>query len=313
MLAQTRVALHPCAMIARRACISAVMGMTVLMAVAARTLHAQAGRSAYAEGMRFMQTGKFADAEKRFERAISLERGVGEYHLQLGRAVGAQAANASVVRQPFMARRIKSEFETAVRLDPSLLDAREGLIQFHLLAPGVMGGDPAEARRQQQEIARRNAMRGHMAQAMLTWRNRDTVGTERALRAAVATAPDSMGPAVALAQRQAAWGRTSAAFETLNGYLARHGESLPARYQFGRLSAMTGEQLPRAEGYLRALLAEPAWPTSQWLPARAAVHARLGDVLRRQGKKDEARLAYNAALALDRELSIAKEGLRALN
>lgn len=276
-------------------------------------LHAQAGRSAYAEGMRFMQTGKFADAEKRFERAISLERGVGEYHLQLGRAVGAQAANASVVRQPFMARRIKSEFETAVRLDPTLLDAREGLMQFHLMAPGVMGGDPAEARRQQQEIARRNAMRGHMAQAMLTWRNRDTVGTERALRAAVVAAPDSIGPTVALAQRQAAWGRTSAAFETLNAYLTRNGTSLAARYQFGRLSATTGEQLPRAEGYLRAVLAVPSWETSQWLPARAAAHARLGDVLRRQGKKDEARLSYNAALALDRELTIAKEGLRALN
>jgi predicted Zn-dependent protease len=274
---------------------------------------AQAGRPAYTEGMRLMQTGKFADAEKRFERAISLEKGVGEYHLQLGRAVGAQTPSASVVRQPFMARRIKSEFETAVRLDPSLIDAREGLMQFHLFAPGVMGGDPAEARRQQREIAQRNPMRGHMAQAMLTWRNRDTVGTERALRAAVAAAPDSVGPAVALAQRQASWGRNAAAFTTLDGYLARHPNDLAARYQFGRLAATTGEQLPRAEGYLRAVIADQSWQPSQWLPSRAAAQGRLGDVLRKQGKKDDARAAYTAALALDRDLTIAKEGLRALN
>ncbi len=277
------------------------------------TIEAQAGRSAYTDGMRLMQTGKFADAEKRFERAISLERGVGEYHLGLGRAVGAQAATASVLRQPFMARRVKSEFETAVRLDPALLDAREGLMQFHLMAPGVMGGDPAEARRQQQEIARRNVMRGHMAQAMLTWRNRDTVGTERALRAAAAVAPDSVGPTASLAQRQASWGRTAAAFTTLGGFLERQPTSLPARYQFGRLAATTGEQLPRGETYLRELLADQSWQNSQWLPSRAAVHARLGDVLRNQGRKEDARAAYNAALALDRELSIAKEGLRALN
>lgn len=276
-------------------------------------LSAQAGRSAYTEGMRLMQTGKFADAEKRFERAISLEKGVGEYHLQLGRAVGAQTPSASVVRQPFMARRIKQEFETAVRLDPSLIDAREGLMQFHLFAPGVMGGDPAEARRQQREIAQRNPMRGHMAQAMLTWRNRDTVGTERALRAAVAAAPDSVGPAVALAQRQASWGRNAAAFTTLDGYLARHPNDLAARYQFGRLAATTGEQLPRAEGYLRAVIADQSWQPSQWLPSRAAAQGRLGDVLRKQGKKDDARAAYTAALALDRDLTIAKEGLRALN
>jgi len=277
------------------------------------TLGAQAGRAAYTEGMRLMQTGKFADAEKRFERAISLEKGVGEYHLQLGRAVGAQTPQASVVRQPFMARRIKSEFETAVRLDPSLLDAREGLMQFHLFAPGVMGGDPAEARRQQREIAQRNAMRGHMAQAMLTWRNRDTVGTERALRAAVAAAPDSAGPAVSLAQRQASWGRTAAAFTTLDSYLVRHPNNLLARYQYGRLAATTGEQLPRAETYLRSVIADQTWQPSQWIPSRAAVQGRLGDVLRKQGKKEDARAAYTAALALDRELTIAKEGLRALN
>ncbi len=277
------------------------------------SLSAQAGRAAYTEGMRFMQTGKFADAEKRFERAISVERGVGEYHLQLGRAVGAQTASASVVRQPFMARRIKSEFETAVRLDPSLLDAREGLMQFHLFAPGMMGGDPAEARKQQREIAARSPMRGHMAQAMLTWRNRDTVGTERALRAAVAAAPDSVGPAVALAQRQASWGRNAAAFTTLEGYLTRRPTDLAARYQFGRLAAMTGEQLPRAETYLRAVIADQSWQPSQWLPSRAAAHGRLGDVLRKQGRKEDARAAYTAALALDRDLTIAKEGLRALN
>jgi len=276
-------------------------------------LSAQAGRAAYTEGMRLMQTGKFSDAEKRFERAISLERGVGEYHLQLGRAVGAQTPQANVVRQPFMARRIKSEFETAVRLDPSLIDAREGLMQFHLFAPGVMGGDPAEARKQQREIAARSAMRGHMAQAMLTWRDRDTVGTERALRAAVAAAPDSMGPALALAQRQASWGRTAEGFATLDAYLARYPNNLPARYQFGRLAANTGTQLPRAEGYLRAIVADQSWQPTQWLPSRAAAQARLGDVLRKQGKKEDARSAYNAALALDRDMASAKEGLRALN
>lgn len=276
-------------------------------------MSAQAGRAAYNEGMRLMQQGKFEDAEKRFERAISQERGVGEYHLQLGRAVGAQTPSASVVRQPFMARRIKSEFETAVRLDPSLLDAREGLMQFHLFAPSVMGGDIAEARRQQQEIARRNPMRGQMAQAMLAWKNRDTVGTERALRAAVAAAPDSVGPAVSLAQRQASWGRTAAAFATLDGYLARRPNDLAARYQYGRLAATTGEQLPRAEGYLRSVLADQSWQPSQWLPSRAAAQGRLGDVLRKQGKKEDARAAYTAALALDRDNTIAKEGLRALN
>lgn len=279
----------------------------------APALAAQAGRALYDEGMRLMQQGKHADAEKRFERAIEREPSVGRYHLALGQAIGAQAQNANVVRQPFMARRIKQEFETAVRLDPDLLDARDGLIQFHLMAPGVMGGDPAEARRQQAEIARRNPVRGHMAQANIHWRSRDTVATERSLRAAVDAAPDSVGPVVMLAQRQAGWQRTAAAFSTIEGFLARKPESVSARYQYGRLAAVTGQNLPRAEQFLRALVDDTSWQPSQWAPSRAATHARLGDVLRRQGKKDEARSHYNTALSLDRNLTIARDGLAALN
>lgn len=285
----------------------------VLAFVVTSPLSAQAGRTAYTDGMRLMQQGKFDDAEKKFERAISQERGVGQYHLALGQAVGAQAQNANMVRQGFMARRVKQEFEAAVRLDPSLLDAREGLMQFHLMAPGVMGGDPAEARRQQVEIAKRNVIRGHLAQAMITWRARDTVATERAIRAAITAAPDSAGPMIALAQRQANWGRTPAAFATLNEFLLRNPTSVPTRYQFGRLAALSGQNLARGESCLRGLLADQSWQSSQYAPSRAAMNARLGDVLRHQGKKSEARASYNAALALDRELSIAKEGLRALD
>lgn len=276
-------------------------------------LAAQAGRSAFAEGRRLMQAGDASRAEKQFERAIALEPTVGEYHLWLGNAVGFQARDASVVRQPFLARRIKAAYEKAVALDPSLLDAREGLIQFHLLAPGVMGGDRAEARRQQQEIARRNPMRGHLAQANISWRDRDTVATERALRAAVAAAPDSAMPVMMLGSRLGSWQRNAEAFAALEQYLARHPANTAVRYQFGRLAALTGDRLPEAERHLRALLDGPAWESMPWMPSRAVVQARLGDVLRRQGRKDDARSAYQAALSLEKDLGIAKDGLKALN
>lgn len=289
------------------------MRLLVTLLLLPNLLAAQAGRSAFAEGRRLMQAGEATRAEKQFERAIALEPGVGEYHLWLGNAVGLQARDANVVRQPFLARRIKSAFERAVALDPSLIDAREGLLQFHLIAPGVMGGDPAKAREQQREIARRNPMRGHLAQAAISWRDRDTVATERALRAAVTAAPDSAAPVVMLASRLAAWQRSAEAFTAYEQFLARHPQDIPVRYQFGRLAAVTGERLPAAERHLRALVDGPEWETAQWMPSRAVVQARLGDVLRRQGRKEDARSAYQAALSLERDLGIAKDGLKALN
>jgi tetratricopeptide (TPR) repeat protein len=275
-------------------------------------VHAQAGRPAYDEGMRLLRAGDAAAAEKQFGAAIAREKDVGLYHLALGQAVGVQAPNASVVRQPFMARRIKSEFEKAIALDPNLLDAREGLIQFHLMAPGIMGGDPDKARAQQREIAKRDAARGRLAEASIAWHARDTVATERALRAAVAAAPDSAAPSIQLASRLASWGRGTEALAALDAFLTRQPQHVGARYQYGRLAVSNGGDLPRAERYFRALIADPSWTPANFAPSRAAVHARLGDALRLQGKKDAARSEYEAALKLDRQSQLAKDGLKAI-
>jgi tetratricopeptide (TPR) repeat protein len=285
---------------------------SLLLLVLAAPLGAQAGRAAYDEGRRLMAADDAAGAERQFERAIRAEPNVALYHLWLGNAVGQQAGEASVVRQPFMARRIKAEFERAVALDPDLLDARDGLIRFYLQAPGVMGGSVEKAREQQREIAKRDAVRGHQAMANIAWHGRDTVATERALRAAVDAVPDSGAVLLTLALRQANWGRIEAAFATLEGFLARHPNHYGVRYQYGRLAGTTGENLMQGERHLRALLADAEWVPGGSAPSRAGAHARLGDILRRQGKRDEARAQYQQALALDANLQIAKEGLRAL-
>jgi predicted negative regulator of RcsB-dependent stress response len=87
---------------------------------------------------------------------------------------------------------------------------------------------------------------------------------------------------------------------------------VPARFQYARLAAISGTQLPQAERHLRDLLADESWVSSGWFPPRAAIHARLGDVLRKQGRTAEARAAYDTALSLDKDSEIAKLGLRAL-
>lgn len=275
---------------------------------------AQTGPGArdYEAGRNHMRNNAPDRAERSFERAVEKEPRNGLYHLWLGNAVGQQASSASVLRQPFMARRIKAEFERAIELDPELIDARDGLISFYLQAPAVMGGDVGKAREQQREIAKRNVIRGHMAAANIAWHGRDTTATITALRAAMASAPDSVPPASALSQRLLNWKRHSEAFAVWSEFLVRHPNNLSARYQFGRLSAVTGERLPEGEAHLRAILAIEPWPEQTSLPAKAAGYARLGDVLRHQRRREEAKAAYDRALELDANLQIAKDGLKAL-
>jgi tetratricopeptide (TPR) repeat protein len=284
----------------------------LLLALSTIALDAQAGRAAYDEGRRLMSANEPAKAEKQFERAIAAEPGVSLYHLWLGNAVGQQAQNASVLRQPFMARRIKAEFEKAVELDSTSIDAREGLLGFYLQAPAVMGGGLDKAQEQARAIARLHVISGHMASARIAWHQKDTVATERAYRAAVAAWPDSAGPTIQLAQRQQSWNRNAAAFATYEAFLARQPRHLAVRFQLARLIAITGEQLPRGERILRELIAEPNWEAGGVLPPRAAVHARLGDVLRKLNRRDEARTSYNTALSMDPNSQVAKDGIAAL-
>ena len=290
-----------------------MIGGTIALAIVIATgAGAQAGRAAMDEGVKLLNANQPEKAEKKFEEAIKADPKYGLYHLWLGRAVGTQAQEANILRQPFLAKRVKAEFERAAELDPALLDARDGLIDFYLRAPGFMGGSVEKAREQQRLIAERDPMLGHLAAVKIAWHQKDTVATEKALRAAGAAQPDSALPIIRLGQFQQQWGRTEAAFATYDGFAVKHPNDVGIRFQTARLAAISGQQLPRGEKLLRDLLTAPDWEAGPSRPNKAAVHFRLGMVLEKSGRKDEARAAYETAIALNPNLQLAKDALKAL-
>lgn len=298
----------------RRGGVGAAIALAALAAFAAgaRGIEAQAGRAAFEEGRRQLAANEPGKAERQFEKAIAAEPNVGVYQLWLGRAIGLQTLNASIVRQPFLARRTKAAFEKATKLDPTLIDPREHLIVYFLQAPSVMGGSVPKAREHAREIAKLDASRGHLAMASIEWHAKDTVATERSIRAAIAAAPDSVVPVLQLAQRLETWRRVDESFAALDAFLERHPTDIAVRFRLGRMAASTGQQLPRGEVMLRALLAAPDWAVAPGRPTRAGVQYRLGQLLVRSGRTAEARAAYQAALTLDPRLQAARDALASL-
>jgi tetratricopeptide (TPR) repeat protein len=130
-----------------------------------------------------MADRRFDEAADAFERAAKQQQGSAVYHFWLGQAYGAQAQQANVLRQPSLARRTKQEFERAVQLDPDYLDARAGLMQFYLLAPGLMGGSVDKAREQAAEVRRRDPYRGAFLAASIAQRQKDVAGAMREYQA----------------------------------------------------------------------------------------------------------------------------------
>ena len=136
---------------------------------------------------------KAGDAAGWFEKAIKANDKVSVHHLWLGNSIGEQAQHASKLKQPFLARRMKSEFEKAVELDPTSIDGRHGLIQFYSQAPGVMGGSLDKAKEQAREIEKLNAVRGHLEMGqLLENKDKDLAGAEREYTAAMTASPDSI-------------------------------------------------------------------------------------------------------------------------
>jgi tetratricopeptide (TPR) repeat protein len=267
-------------------------------------------RAQHCLGMIDVQANRTRDAIGHFEKAVKLNDQSALHHLWLGNALGNVADSTSKIKLPFLARRVKSEFDRAVELDPKSIDARHGLIQFYSQAPGVMGGSMDKAKDQAREIGKLNPMRGHYEMANLFARDKKTAEAEQELIAAERESPDSAVASYWLGsfyQNQARWPDAFAVYDRM---LKKYPGEANVHLQIGRAAAISGEQLERGERELKIWLASP--PKDAVTATISNVHWRLGMIHEKQGKKDVARSDYGAALSINPSNENVKKSLAAL-
>ena len=168
-----------------------------------KTLLAQAGTNRvqiwYLLGRINTWEGDAESAFDWFEKAVKADSNTADYQYWLGMLYGARAQRANVFGKPGKARRARKAFETAVRLDPDHLPARIKLLEYHLHAPGILGGSKEKALKQASEIASRNTMEGHMAWALIHAKEEAQDKREKAYLDAVALANGDVRPVISLA------------------------------------------------------------------------------------------------------------------
>lgn len=261
-------------------------------------------------GMISVEMKRPREAVGHFERAVKLNDKSSLHHLWLGNALGDLADSTSKIKQPFLARRIKSEFERAVELDPRSVEARKGLIQFFVQAPGVMGGSIDKAKDQAREIGKINAMRGHWEMGKIQLHDKHVAEAEAEYLAAIKDSPDSAVIWYATQtfyQNQQRWADAFALYDRM---LTQFPSDPMVHFQIGRTAAISGEQLDRGESELKAWIASP--PKDAAPAMLAGAHHRLGMIFEKQGRRDQARVEYNTALAIDPNSQNAKKSLAAL-
>jgi tetratricopeptide (TPR) repeat protein len=123
------------------------------------------------------------------EQAVRLDSSNSGNHLWLGRALGERADRASFLSAFSLGKRVRSEFEQAVSLDPHNAPALSDLGEFYREAPGVVGGGLDKAENIAGQLDRINPARAHQLRAAIAESRNDDATAEHELKLAVETSP----------------------------------------------------------------------------------------------------------------------------
>ena len=243
------------------------------------------------------------------EKAVKFAPNNSQSHFWLGNAYGSRVGQVGMFSQMSMAPKIRDAFEKTVALDPNNLDAREGLFQFYLQAPSVVGGGKDKANAQVGEIAKRDVARGHLARAQIFMSEKNTAAALKSYEAAYAAKPSDKNIRLALGIGYQMAERWNDAFKHFRTWATQDEKAGSAWYQIGRTSALSGLQLDEGIAALQKYLGMPHAANE---PQNKNVYHRLGQLYAKAGKKTEAKAALQAALKLDPKFADAKAELAKL-
>ena len=240
------------------------------------------------------------------ERAINRAPQNSLYHLWLGRIYGEKADRAGFMSAAGLAKKVRSEFERAVELDPKSWQARTDLAEFYFEAPGIVGGGKDKARAQADALASLNPAMAHYINGRIAEKNKDTATAEREYRAAIEASHGGAHAWLNLAlfyRHQNRLDEMEQALRTMESRPLDRPESL---MDGGSILLRTGRNYALGIELVRRYL---SGPTVEEGPAFKA-HYTLGQLLEKQGDRSAAAQEYRAALALAREYTRAQEALK---
>jgi tetratricopeptide (TPR) repeat protein len=240
------------------------------------------------------------------EQAIKKNDRRSTYHQWLGTAYSIKGMAANPLSRVSLVGSMRHAMERSIELDSSNVDARVILLQFYLQAPAMMGGGVDKAREQAAAIMPRNPYQGRLQNASIAENQKDSVTAERTFRELVTAFPDSSAPSVQFAIYYYNAKRYDDAFRVLEDRLRRSPNDGAALYQVGRVGAVSGTNLDRAQSALDRFLQTPH---KRGTPSIAAAHWRVGMIHEAKGDRTAARAAYETALRLDPKLAGAKASL----
>ena len=160
----------------------------------------------------------------------------------------------------------------------------------------MVDGGKDKAVLQVKEIAKRDAARGHLAQAQIYMADKNTAAALKSYEAAYAAKPSDASIRLALGVGYQQANRWNDAFKHFRAWAVQDDKAGVAWYQIGRSSALSGQLLDEGIAALKKYL---GMPHSANEPQNKNAYYRLGQLYAKAGNKAQAKVAFQSALELD--------------
>lgn len=245
-------------------------------------------------------------AEKACELAAQLDAGNSIDHMWLGRALGEKASRASFLTAYSLGKRVRSEFEQAVQLDPHNADALSNLGEFYKDAPAIVGGGTDKAAAIAAQLDKVDPAKAFMLRGNIDVARKDYVSAERDFKHAIAVSPHPAEQWTILAnfyRNQKRWSDVDAAIQSCVTAAARDKHSGVGLYDGAGILIETKRNPALAAKMLEDYLAGSS--KSEEAPAFIA-HARLGQLKQQLGDAAGVQQEFAAATAMAREYNPAQ-------
>ena len=262
----------------------------------------------YWMGRGFYELRDYDNAISALQKAVVLAPKSSDYHDWLGRAYGGKADREHSF---FVAKKVKGEFQAAVRLDPSNIDARRDLEEYCISAPWIVGGSKEEALAQVDAIAAIDPVEGHVARAIYYNEALKKPAQAAAEYHAVLNSKSAnIDPYLQAANFFINQNEPENVVAAVNAAAAVAANDARLDFYRGVVGVLKGTDTASAERYLKSYVASTP-DRSSW-PAHASARFWLGRLYEAAGRPGIAAEQYRAALQLDPERKDARARLNKL-
>jgi tetratricopeptide (TPR) repeat protein len=278
----------------------------VINTVNAHTASASNAEALMWVGRARLELRDYAAAIVDLERAVALAPNDSETHRWLGRAYGEEADRT---RSFSLARRVRIQFEEAVRLAPTNVAAHRDLLEFHLEAPKIVGGRDRRAQQEVDALAALDPTAGRLARGAYLKHHDDAARAAAEYAAVLESMPANIDYVFEVADYYEDVGDTAGLQRAITVATGINASDSRVLYYRGVVEVMRRADVGGAESSLKAYLVVP--PRSD-RPSAVKTHEWLGRLYEHVGSRAKAIAEYARALALAPERKSVKEALRRL-